>query len=236
MHKNRTTADCVGSYVCRLNPVDHPSKLMCSGMPKQTTLKRMTIELVARSVASSRAKDRYRSFMCQSGRKQTKPISFLYLQTNILRRGDTQRHATDEPEFLALKHESRIFGHSSNPLCGFSMMEQATLCAVWPMENLLGSSLNQIQYRVGLLSENPTLMPQSKDLCMRDHLIFHDGGARTSRRWKGFQAEGSGSTFVRPASCSTSNFKPSHVAVMHFLPYQTETNQASEIWAAKLFP
>ena len=33
----------------------------------------------------------------------------------------------------------------SNPVCGFSMMEQVRLCAVWPMENWLGSSLNQIQ-------------------------------------------------------------------------------------------
>ena len=49
------------------------------------------------------------------------------------------------PEFLALKHKSRILGHSSNPVCGFSMMEQVRLCAVWPMENWLGSSLNQIQ-------------------------------------------------------------------------------------------
>ena len=49
------------------------------------------------------------------------------------------------PEFLALKHESMIFGHSSNPVCGFSMMEQVRLCAVWPMENWLGSFLNQIQ-------------------------------------------------------------------------------------------
>ena len=48
-------------------------------------------------------------------------------------------------EFLSLKHESRILGHSSNPVCGFSMMDQVRLCAVWPMENLLGSSLNQIQ-------------------------------------------------------------------------------------------
>ena len=48
------------------------------------------------------------------------------------------------PEFLALKHESRILRHSSNPVCGFSMMEQVRLSAVWPMENWLGSSLNQI--------------------------------------------------------------------------------------------
>ena len=49
------------------------------------------------------------------------------------------------PEFLALKHGSRILGHSCNPVCGFSMMEQVRLCAVWLMENWLGSSLNQIQ-------------------------------------------------------------------------------------------
>ena len=49
------------------------------------------------------------------------------------------------PEFLALKHESRILGHLSNPVRGFSMMEQVRLCAVWPMENWLCSSLNQIQ-------------------------------------------------------------------------------------------
>ena len=28
------------------------------------------------------------------------------------------------PEFLALKHESRILGHPSDPVCGFSRMEQ----------------------------------------------------------------------------------------------------------------
>ena len=35
------------------------------------------------------------------------------------------------PEILALKHESRIHGHSSNHVCGFSMMEQVGLCVVW---------------------------------------------------------------------------------------------------------
>ena len=44
------------------------------------------------------------------------------------------------PELLALKHESRILGHSSNPECGFSMMKQVMLCAVWTMENWLGAS------------------------------------------------------------------------------------------------
>ena len=57
-------------------------------------------------------------------------------------RGDCS-HGT--AECLALKHESRILGHSSNPVFGFSMMEQVRLCAVWHIENLLGSSLNYIQ-------------------------------------------------------------------------------------------
>ena len=44
--------------------------------------------------------------------------------------------------FKAGKLDSQTFIH---PVCGFSMMEQVRLCAVWPMENWLGSSLNQIQ-------------------------------------------------------------------------------------------
>ena len=49
------------------------------------------------------------------------------------------------PEILALKHESRILRHLSNPVCGFFMMEHVRLSSVWPMENCLGPSLNQIQ-------------------------------------------------------------------------------------------
>ena len=59
--------------------------------------------------------------------------------------GPRQQLARLPAEFLALKHESRIIGHSSCLACGFSMMEQVRLCAVWPTENWLGSSLNQIQ-------------------------------------------------------------------------------------------
>ena len=43
---------------------------------------------------------------------------------------------TVEPDFLALKHESMILGQSSNSVCGFSMMEQVKLCAVWPYGEL----------------------------------------------------------------------------------------------------
>ena len=35
------------------------------------------------------------------------------------------------PDILFLKHDSSILRESSNPVCGFSMMEQVRLCAVW---------------------------------------------------------------------------------------------------------
>ena len=71
-------------------------------------------------------------------------------QTNDNRR-EAQRYRIrtseghSQTEFLALKHESRILGHPSNPVCGFFVMEQVYLCAVWFMDNWLGSSLNHIQ-------------------------------------------------------------------------------------------
>ena len=54
-----------------------------------------------------------------------------------------------EPDILFLKHNSRISRQSSNPVCGFSMMEQVGLYAFW-----LGSSM----YRVGRLSEYASVM------------------------------------------------------------------------------
>ena len=50
-----------------------------------------------------------------------------------------------EADLLAPKHESKILRQSPNPVSGFSIMEQVRLCAVWHMENWLGSSLNDIQ-------------------------------------------------------------------------------------------
>ena len=64
---------------------------------------------------------------------------------NRLENSHTPTHTHIFPEFLALKHEGRILGHSSSPVCGSSMTEQVRLCVVWPIENWLGSSLNQIQ-------------------------------------------------------------------------------------------
>ena len=50
------------------------------------------------------------------------------------------------PEVLALKQESRILGHSSDPVYGYSMMEQVRLCAVLLMFcPWLGSFSNLIQ-------------------------------------------------------------------------------------------
>ena len=55
-----------------------------------------------------------------------------------------KRKRTRWADILFLKHESSIFRQSYYPVCGFSMMEQVRLCAVWPMENWLGSSMNLI--------------------------------------------------------------------------------------------
>ena len=57
----------------------------------------------------------------------------------------TKTGSMRQAEFLALKHNSRILGYSSNPVCGNSMMKHVRVCAVLPMENWLGSSWNQIQ-------------------------------------------------------------------------------------------
>ena len=70
-------------------------------------------------------------------------------------------------EFLALKQESRILGHSSNSVRGFSKMEQVRLCAAWPMENWLGSSLNQIQGRTTVRESYPPALEQGHLLSPR---------------------------------------------------------------------
>ena len=83
-------------------------------------------------------------------------------------------------ESIALKHESRILGHSSNPVCGFSMMEQVRLCAVLPMENWLGSSLNQIQVWTTVresysraLEQGPLIfIPNTRSFFIRDVGFF----------------------------------------------------------------
>ena len=48
-------------------------------------------------------------------------------------------------DIIFLKYDSSIFRQSSNPVCGFSTMEQVRLCDVWPADNWLGSSMNHIQ-------------------------------------------------------------------------------------------
>ena len=57
-----------------------------------------------------------------------------------------QVRITNRVPCSSLKHESRILGHS-NHVCAFSIMELVRLCAVWPTENWLGSSLNQTRGR-----------------------------------------------------------------------------------------
>ena len=50
------------------------------------------------------------------------------------------------PDILILEHDSSILKQSSNPVCGFSVMEQVKVCAVWPRGNWLSSSMNHIQW------------------------------------------------------------------------------------------
>ena len=47
-------------------------------------------------------------------------------------------------DIFFLKHACSILRQSLNPVSGFSMMEPVKLCAVWPMENWLGSSTNHM--------------------------------------------------------------------------------------------
>ena len=72
-----------------------------------------------------------------------------------------------ESEFLPLKHRSRILGHSSNRVSRFSMMELVRLCAVLPMENWLGSSLNKIRGRTFVRESYSRALEQGPLLRMR---------------------------------------------------------------------
>ena len=60
--------------------------------------------------------------------------------------GEEDEYVNDlELDIIFQKHDSSIFRPPSNPVCSFSMMAQVRLCAVWPTENRLGSSMNHIQ-------------------------------------------------------------------------------------------
>ena len=74
------------------------------------------------------------------------PHSVKFDGTQNTLEGMTDGRAT---VFLALMHESRILGQLSNTVCGFSMMEQVRLCAVWPTETWLASSMN---HTLGLMT------------------------------------------------------------------------------------
>ena len=50
-------------------------------------------------------------------------------------------------DILFLNHDSSILRQSPDPACGFSMMEQVMLCAVWPMENWIEPDTGQTTVR-----------------------------------------------------------------------------------------
>ena len=59
--------------------------------------------------------------------------------------------ADDDEEQTSSLQSTRVAysDQSSDHVSGFSMMEQVRLCAVWPMENWLGTSKTTYIYRVG---------------------------------------------------------------------------------------
>ena len=78
------------------------------------------------------------SLQCRMSVSRLPSFAFSPISEQVVRR----------PDILFLKHASSIFRQSSNPVCGFSMMEQVILCAVCPMENWHGSSMNHIRKTV----------------------------------------------------------------------------------------
>ena len=54
--------------------------------------------------------------------------------TALVARSGSANQRTDErqADILFLKHANSILRQSSTPICGFSMMDQGGLCAVWP--------------------------------------------------------------------------------------------------------
>ena len=54
-----------------------------------------------------------------------------------------RKKGREEAEVKSLKRESKISGHSSYLVCGFPMIEQVGIHAVWPMDNWLCFSTNK---------------------------------------------------------------------------------------------
>ena len=62
---------------------------------------------------------------------------------------ETKGNSYLRPDILFLKHACSILRQSSNPACGFFMMEQVRFCTVcWPTENCRGSSMDHIRGRM----------------------------------------------------------------------------------------
>ena len=78
------------------------------------------------------------------------------------------------PDILFLNHDCSILRQSSNPVCGFSMMGQVRPCAVWPMENWLGSSLNWIQAWITLRESYSRALEQGPLVWARRRLAYQN--------------------------------------------------------------
>ena len=82
--------------------------------------------------------------------------------------------------FLALKHDRSILRQSSNPVCGFSMMEQVRLRAVWPMEIWLGNSM-KIQGWTTIRESYSRALEQGP--LIKTLQLFNSGGQEKCKRF-----------------------------------------------------
>ena len=123
-----------------------------------------------------------RSLMEQMiGRTICQPkLTSLALRVCLASRANWHLALSLVPEFLALKLECRILGHSSNPVCAFSMMEQVGLCAVWKMENWLDSSVNLIQGWITVWESYSRALEQGSRI---GSLVCSFGGFEEHENW-----------------------------------------------------
>ena len=125
-------------------------------------------------------------------------------------------------ELLAGKHTSRILGHSFNPVCGFFMMDQVRLCAVWPMENWFGSFFNQIQGWTTVRESYSRALEQGPLDDAASELA--DGGGDKS--WEGAQ----GTIFAHDFLCVDLG----HPVTVCFLPLQS-SNRLHQSWGIGIY-
>ena len=75
-----------------------------------------------------------------------------------------------------------ILGHSSKPVCGFSVMEQVRLCAILPMENWYSSSLHQMPGWITVRESHSRALEQGPLLVKTCHIYKMESQAKTQAK------------------------------------------------------